>query len=175
MIELVLQQTNSTVTTTAFQQTSGGSLFGLPMTDVITACAGIAVAFFAFVTLWVAQKNRRKQSIEKQLEKLYNPMYEIMDWAVREQSASDKAQHIVHIGFENYQKLMNTFLGYGHYLHLKEHDEIKKILLSPVATGHVRTYPEKEFQKALYRIKLRREMLILDLYQLRGFPWKLRD
>jgi len=165
--------TNSTVTTTVVQQTSGASLFGLPLTDIITAGAGIAVAFFAFVTLWVAQKNRKKQSIEKQLEKLYNPMYEIMDWAVREQSASDKALHIVAIGFENYQKLMNTFLGYGHYLHPKAHDEIKKILLSPVATGHVRTYPEKEFQKALYRINLERTVLMADLYDLRGFPWEL--
>jgi hypothetical protein len=175
VLELIVQQTNSTVATTVVQQTLGASLFGLPLTDIITACAGIAVAFFGFVTLWVAQKNRKKQSIEKQLEKLYNPMYEIMDWAVREQSASDKAQQIIGVYPREYEELLTVFLGYGHYLHPEKHEEIKQLLVSPVSKGYVRTYPEEAFEKALTSITVSRARLMVDLYRLRGFPWRLKD
>lgn len=85
LIERILQ-TNSTVTTTVFQQISGASLFGLPLTDCITAIAGAIVAFFAIVTVLEGRKNRKRDSIEKQLEKLYGPIFEIL---VREATRRD--------------------------------------------------------------------------------------
>ena len=135
----------------------------------------IALAYYARVAIVEAKEDRRKDSIEKQLENLYNPMYEIMDWAVREQSASDKAQQIIGVGFENYEKLMTVFLGYGHYLRPEKHEEIKQLLVSPVDKGYVRTYPEETFKKALTSIEVSRARLMVELYRRGGFPWRLYD
>jgi len=134
-----------------------------------------ALVYYARVAVVEGNKNRKKDSIEKQLENLYSPMYEIMDWAVREQSASDKAQQIIGVGSENYEKLMTVLLGYGHYLRPEKHEEIKQLLVSPMDKTHVRTYPEETFKKTLSFIGVWRIKLMVDLYKLGGFPWKLRD
>ncbi len=92
MLEPVLHQTNSTVTTTIFQQQSGLSFLGLPLTDWITASTAVAIAVFTAVTFLEGWRNRRLTSVDRQLENFYNPVYEIMTDA-KERRTSDEEYH----------------------------------------------------------------------------------
>jgi hypothetical protein len=172
VIEQVL--TNSSATTTVLQQTSGLSssdwisLFSAVAMVAVT----IALAYYARVAIVEAKEGRRRDSIEKQLEKLYGPMFEIMDAAVceteerRKKAAPREFEQIIEMHFESYQKLWNVFLSYGHYFDSLIHDSISRLLLFPVEFGYVRKYPESEFKFWLGWIKDQRQRLRIELIAL---------
>jgi hypothetical protein len=88
LIEWILRS-NSTVTTTVFQQTSGASFFDwiinallqTTATDWIMVAVTVALVYYARVTILEGNKARRADSIERQLSNLYNPMFELLDQA----------------------------------------------------------------------------------------------
>jgi len=131
-MEQVLLQTNSTVITTVFQQASGASFLGLPVTDWIAAGAGVVVALFAYVTVREAQKNRRKDMVEKMLETVYSPLYDILR---RAQFADDrriirdypppKEYALTEEEFTHVREIIERF---GHYLGSQERMGFTKVL-----------------------------------------------
>jgi len=90
VLELIAQQTNSTVTTTVIQQVGGLFFLGLPLTDWITASTAVAIAFFTAVTFLEGWRNRRLASVDRQLENFYNPVYEIMTDAKERRSDDEE-------------------------------------------------------------------------------------
>jgi len=122
--------TNSTVTTTVLQQTTGASLLGLPLTDWISAGAGVVVAFFAYVTVREGRKNRKRDSIEIRLEKLYNPMFEAMErYEDFEQQISETQKgYYVHLLHSDCDILQSALTNYGHYLDFTGHAMMKDFL-----------------------------------------------
>jgi hypothetical protein len=160
-------QTNSTITTTIFQQQSGLSFLGLPLTDWITAITAIVVAVFAGVTVWEGTSNRRRDSIERQLERLYNPMFEIMDEALEERSEEEEKQQIMRVSLDHYTRLDEIFLSYGHYLNPILHDRIKELLRAPKESAEYdRPYPESKFMWCYMSIHAARDRLLSELYAL---------
>lgn len=160
MIERILLQTNSTVTTTILQQTSGVSffdwitnaLFQTTATDWIMVAVTLAIVYYARVTIKEGNKARKADSIERQLEKFYNPMYEIMNEAVEQQNEHEKIERIVRVHHESHEKLDEIFLNYGHYLDLIDQDKVRKLLHSPKERGYDRSYPDEGFRDCLLTI-----------------------
>ena len=180
MIEWVLQ-TNSTMTPTVFQETSGTSFLGFPVTDLIAAIAGAIVAIFAVVTVLEGKKNRRKDSIEKQLESLYNPMFELLDRAEPHFGAIHTAEWV-----PRYQRMLKTdvtelqsaLVKYGHYLDSNLYDLLKELFSFEMQEGdrHL-IFPDDivtaqnhdlkaNWTMCFLLIKSRREELIHDLRKL---------
>lgn len=166
MLELIVQQTNSTVTTTVIQQAGGLSFLGIPLTDWITASTAVVIAIFTVVTVWEGRRNRRKDSIEKQLEQLYNPMFEIMDEALMNQDQQGKADKTFSINDSNCEKLDDVFLNYGQYLNPSLHDRVKELLRSPKDRGYDRKYPAEKFVFCYIAIEVARGNLLSELYDL---------
>ena len=87
MIEQVL--TNSTVTTTVLQ--SAGGLAASDWISLFSAVAMIlltgALVYYSYRTIDEGKKNRRKDTIEKMLENVYSPLYDILR---RAQFADDR-------------------------------------------------------------------------------------
>jgi len=122
-------QTNSTVTTTILQQASSTPivLLGIPLTDWITAITGVLIALFAIVTVLEGRKNRRKDSIEKKLERLYNPLFELLDAFARHGHARQMPV-FVEVRDENFRSIVAAFRNYGHYLSHDEHESVKRLV-----------------------------------------------
>ena len=129
LIERIVLQTNSTVTTKILQQASSTPivLFGIPLTDWITAITGVFVALFAIVTVLEGRKNRRKDSIEKKLERLYNPLFELLD-AFARHGHTRQMPEFVEMRDENYRAIVVAFRNYGHYLSHDEHESVKRLV-----------------------------------------------
>ena len=157
--------TNSTVTTTVLQQASGAVFLGLPVTDWITAGAGVVVALFAYVTVREARRNRRKDMIEKMLEKLYNPMFEMLDTAKLVEITADTAAAYGGPPAGKYrwlgvsEDLKSILLNYGHYLGATEHDKTRELL----STQFLPQAPEADHTECLAFIKEKREQLTAEL------------
>jgi hypothetical protein len=156
------------VTTTVSQQ-NGASILGLPLTDWISAITAVVVAFFAGVTVWEGIRNRRKESIEKQLEKLYNPMFEIMDEALERQTVKEKETGIVRLGSAYDNKLRQIFFSYGHYLDPIVHDRMKELLNYP---DREIAYPVGKFTWCHLSVSAARDRLLSELYALEGKRWR---
>jgi hypothetical protein len=80
VLEAIVQQTNSTATTTVLQ-----SAGGLSTSDWISLFSGaamvlltVALVYYSRVAIVEGNKNRKKDSIEKQLERVYSPLYDIL-------------------------------------------------------------------------------------------------
>lgn len=194
MLELVIQQANSTVTTTVIQQTSGLSFLGLPLTDWITASTAVAITFFTAVTFLEGWRNRRLASVDKQLENFYNPVYEIMSDA-KERRSDDETYHggIFTVSLNNSKRLEELFLTYGHFLGMTpyldgiEHDTMRGVLLGArdgyctdamrgMLLGaregkHYRAYPEMYFQMCLSNVEVKRMVLLSQHDNLNSLFW----
>jgi len=124
--------TNSTVTTTVLQQTTGASLLGLPLTDWISAGAGVVVAFFAYVTVREARRNRRKDMVEKMLENVYSPLYDILRRAKfaedREMIRQSVSQREYVLTEEEFVQVRGIIERFGHYLGGQERMAITNVL-----------------------------------------------
>jgi len=97
MIEGLLLHTNSTVTTTILQETTGWSFLGASLTDWITAITAVAISVFAAVTVWEGARNRRKDTILKQLDGLYNPLYVLVKYL--ESISPDKKAGLTYLAY----------------------------------------------------------------------------
>lgn len=97
MIDGVPLQATSTVTTTILQQANGSPFLGASLTDWITAATAIAIALFAAVTVWDGRKNRRRETIEKQLDGLYNPLYVLVKYL--ESISPDKKPGLTYLAY----------------------------------------------------------------------------
>lgn len=130
MIEQSL--TNSTVTTTVLQQTSGAVFLGLPVTDWIAAGAGVVVAFFAYVTVREARRNRRKDMVEKMLENVYSPLYDILRRAKfaehREMIRQSVSQREYVLTEEEFVQVRGIIERFGYYLGGQERMAITNVL-----------------------------------------------
>lgn len=129
MIEWILQA-NSTVTTTVFQQTSGAPFLGISATELITAITAVLIALFTGVTVVEGWKNRRKDSIEKQLERLYSPVFEILDQAESQAySKSDREKiEFFRLPKDDCIAIRSALANYGHYLKPLERDSMRKLV-----------------------------------------------
>ena len=162
-----VQQTNSTVTTTALQPASG--LSSSDWISLFSAVAMIAVtialAYYARVAIVEAKEGRRRDSIEKQLEKLYNPMFEILDTAKPVEITADSAA--AHGGtpagkyrwLGAHDDVRSILRNHGHYLRATEHDKIRELL----STEFLPEVPEADHAECLAFIREKREQLAAEL------------
>lgn len=130
----------------------------------------IALVYYARVTIKEGNKARRADSIERQLETFYNPMYEIMTEAVEQQNAPEKTRGIVRVG--QYEELDEMFLKYSHYLKQPtDQHKVRQLLLFPKKKGYEEgCYPDKEFKDCLTNISVIRARLWIDYQELTGSP-----
>jgi hypothetical protein len=136
VLELIVQQTNSTVTATFLQRTSGASffdwitnaLFQTTVTDWITVAVTVALVYYARVTILEGNKARRAESIERQLSRLYNPMFEILGGA-EELQLPERGRIVVRLILKtNVAELWRILGGYGHFLDRTQHDKMRTLL-----------------------------------------------
>ena len=132
MIEGILLETNSTVTTTVLQQPSGVSFFDwitrallqTTATDWIMVAVTVALVYYARATISEGKKARKLDSYVKQLVNLFNPMAHILHRAkhyVEPLAVFNEAGESL---TPTYQKLLKTdvvnlrkiFVEYGHYV-----------------------------------------------------------
>ena len=183
-------QSNSTVTTTVFRQTSSAPLFDwiinallqTTVTDWIMVAVTVALVYYARVTILEGNKARRADSIERQLTNLYNPMFELLDQAKPFEYKRD-AQHEGewHEGMglkdgkyhrvtqTDHTKLRAILVNYGHYLNKSEHDNMRQLLSE---TGEV-VYDTRDvyyygtyYSRCLNLIREKQEGLSSDLRKL---------
>ena len=85
----------------------------------------IALAYYARVAIVEAKKDRRKDSIEKQLEKLYNPLFEILERGEVHPELGGMYRKVLNSDID---QILSILLNYGHYLGSTERDRMKKAL-----------------------------------------------
>jgi hypothetical protein len=133
VIERLLLQTNSATRTTILQQLGGLSSaeWTMVFSNVVMAAASLALVIYAALAIREAKRDRRKDSIEKQPENLYSPMFEIMDQKEVYPDYGDHEHEKIY-----YCRLLKTdcaalrsaLTSYGHYLDFTEHAKIKTLL-----------------------------------------------
>jgi hypothetical protein len=122
------------VTTTVLQQTSG-----LSSSDWISLFSGMAMVFLTFALVYYARvavvegnKNRKKDSIEKQLENVYSPLYDILRRAKfaedREIIRQYHSQREYALTEEEFKRVREIIERFGHYLGSQERMAIPKVL-----------------------------------------------
>lgn len=140
-----------------------------------------ALVYYAYRTIDEGKKDRTKDSIEKQLENLYNPLFEIMSEGEPYGTFSSRHQKKL-----RYRRLLKTdrttlrsaLVSYGHYLDLETHEAIKSLLYIEEKSGksHV-IFPDDETTAELYalidtygdclrRVREKRKQLIADYRKL---------
>ena len=159
MIEWLLSLTNSTVTTTGLQQSNGISLTDwltivlLPWVTLLSAIVmtivTIVLARYAYVTIEEGKKNRRKDTVERMLENLYSPLYEILRRARYE---TDKFKLMVIaewnkegrggprdcvLSEEQLARVREVVERFGHYMDPVEQALLTKVLANPNSIGAI--------------------------------------
>jgi hypothetical protein len=167
VIEYILQ-TNSTVTTTILQQQPPpindwimNGLLHMTLTDWITVAITGALVYYAYRTVEEGKKDRYKDSLEKRLEKLYNPMFEILTRAEeRIETKSDgkdyKYQMLRH---SDHEKLCNIVENHSHYLRKEEYQKTKQMLSHVQYLKDYAVYQLKEYDECLGFASARRDEL----------------
>lgn len=172
MLERVLQQTNSTVTTTVFQSTSGASFLGLPVTDWITAISSaimvavtIALVYYAHATIEEGKNDRKKSSIEKQLERLYNPLYEFLDILENYRLEHNPEMILIGVSDDNFARTIRVFQNYGQYLDRDTHRKVAQLVsdIVPSQDGKSRFLRVPHIQSCLAPITSKRAELKKEL------------
>jgi len=147
-----------------------------------------ALVYYAYRTIEEGKKNRRKDSIEKQLEKLYNPLFEIMSEAdsYETKTSTGQVHSYVNLLKTDVTRIREVLLSYGHYLPPFEHDSLKRlfsfelspsdrVLQFPYNDVTARThYLDTDFAFCSAFVRTKRHTLMLELYSLRGMPWKIK-
>jgi len=104
---------------------------------IVTGFATAVLTYYAYVTIDEGKKNRRKDTMEKMLENLYSPLYELLRrarheetderrWA-RQQAFSPQTHGPRDYAFKEseFAELRRILERYGHYL-----DEVKLMKLN---------------------------------------------
>lgn len=176
MLGLIVQQTNSTVTTTVFQQTSGLSFLGIPLTDWITASMAVAIVVLTVVTFLEGWRTRRIDLIERQLERFYNPVYEIMGNMIRSGN-KERDVDVITVSPHDLEILDKLFLTYGHYLSFSPFidgylDDAIRNLLRHAREGADRgAYSSDAFRQCRDYVEVTRMGLLGELDQLNSVFW----
>jgi hypothetical protein len=97
--------------------------------EVLTLLAAIAVALYAYKTVYEMMKDRRKATVEKKLEKVYTPIYEILLGA-RERGRTNHGPSTWAVRGEEMERIKAIIREYGHYFESTEDlDSFRKTLL----------------------------------------------
>jgi len=141
----------------------------------ITAIASAAIVYYAYVTIKEGKKNRRKDTIEKMLENLYSPLYEILRRAKFENDERSQARSKI-AGFDwvVYRSELDQMQGiierFGHYFdNQAEAEELSMLIMRPkytrVGVSGIFGFDEQMASHFDYiknsRDKLRKELLEL--------------
>ena len=123
----------------------------------------LALVYYSRVAIVEGAKNRKKGSIEKQLEKLYNPMFEILDTAKSTEVTTAGAFPYLPVGrhrlLDAPDDVRSILLNYGHYLRATEHHKIRELL----STKFLPYTPEADHAECLAFIREKREQLTAEL------------
>jgi hypothetical protein len=97
--------------------------------EVLTLLAAIAVALYAYKTVYEMMKDRRKDTVEKKLEKVYTPIYETLLGA-RERGRTTYGPSTWAVREEEMERIKAIIREYGHYFEKTEDlDSFRKTLL----------------------------------------------
>lgn len=142
--------------------------------EVLTLMATIAVALYAFKTVYEMTKDRRKDTVERMLENVYSPLYEILRKAKFENGDRSKARS--HPGFEwsvkddELDRIRNTVERFGHYFDRDEVTKFSRLLEKPkrtrVSVFWFNGFSEVEMSGRFEYIKKQRQDLMEELRQL---------
>jgi uncharacterized membrane protein len=163
-----LLQTSSTVTASIFQQSSGASFLGLPVTDWVTAISGaimvavtVALVYYARTTIEEGKKDRNKDSAEKRLERVYNPMFEILTGAEEhvEMSGLRVESRYRMVPLAEDKRLHQIVENYGHYLRPEEYRVIKQMLTNARYLQVAALYDPGDYKECLDFVSARRDEL----------------
>lgn len=126
--------------------------------------------YYAAVTISEGKKNRSKDTLERKLARLYNPLFEILS------TSKDPGRQIVGktkttflCQMESVERMRRIFEGYSFYLDPEERDKIKAAIYPPGAKGTpLRAYEldGQSLETALTCLKDKRESLNKELRKL---------
>ena len=142
---------------------------------VIMAAATVALVRYAHVTIEEGKKDRRKDMIERQLEKVYSPLYEILRRAKFENGDRSKARQVLRVDWvahlDEYTRMREIVVVFGHYFeNQKELELFAKALENPRTEpepfGKWRGFEETVMWARFKHIMDKRERLFQDLVEL---------
>lgn len=146
--------------------------------EVLTLLAAIAVALYAYKTVYEMTKDRRKDTVERMLENVYSPLYEILRKAKFENDERSKARSLP--GFEwslkddELDRIRNTVERFGHYFDRDEIAKFSKLLENPKRTRvnvfWFNGFSEVEMSRCFKYIMKQRQDLTEELRQLTKPP-----
>lgn len=132
--------------------------------------ATVALAYYAYVTAKEGKKGRETNSIEKQLEKVYTPMCEILSHAKSHTQTNNQGQEIRYamIFGSDHEKLLDILENYGHYLEREVRPRVRELLANCSCTQSARDagyvlYSDTEYKECRRSIAERREKLLTTL------------
>ena len=141
----------------------------------VTAIASAVIGYYAYVTIKEGKKNRRKDTIEKMLENLYSPLYEILRRARFENDERSQARSkiagfdwVVHRSeLDQMREMMERF---GHYFDNRaKAQELSMLIMRPkytrVGTSPIYGFDEQMANHFEY-IKNTRDKLHEELVEL---------
>ena len=138
---------------------------------VIMTAATVALARYAYVTIEEGKKDRRKDTIEKQLENVYTPIYEILRLARdRGQPLDSSTWAVSKKELERIDKIIATF---GHYFGRDDLERFRKTLQrgkEEPAYKETMLYQTAEINDAVQYIEKRRKDLMTELEELTAAP-----
>lgn len=101
----------------------------LGATEILTLIAAVAVALYAYKTVHEMTKDRRKDRIEKMLEKVYNPFYEILSrQADKPVEATSTQPELYLYGTQDIRQLERIINCFSQYLKPVERAKIGQAL-----------------------------------------------
>jgi hypothetical protein len=139
LIDWVLR-TNPVIATTILQQPPPSAkmindwivngLLDITLTDLISLGITAALVYYAYGAVEESKKQRQKDSAEKRLEKLYNPMYEILIRAEKTVlTGSDGKDYEYRVlGKSEHDRLWGIVENHSHYLRPEEYKKTKQML-----------------------------------------------
>jgi CRISPR/Cas system-associated protein Cas10 (large subunit of type III CRISPR-Cas system) len=125
----------------------------------------IALAYYAHATMEEGKKNRRKASIEKQLERLYNPLYEFLSILEKYRLEHNPKMEVVGVSTDNFERTLRIFQNYGHYLDPGTHRKVSELVseIVPSQDGQSRFLRVPHIQSCLAPITSKRTELKKEL------------
>jgi hypothetical protein len=100
--------------------------------ELLTLLAAIAVAIYAYKTVYEMTKDRRKDAVEKKLEKVYTPIYEILLGA-REKGRTDHGPSTWDLSVDEAERIKGIMRHYGHYF--KDKADLDRFRLTILRKG----------------------------------------
>ena len=133
------------------------------------ALTSIALVIYAAMTVEEGKKNRRKDTVEKMLENLYSPVYEMLSRAVK-LVRDGVIRPGVDFALIDTGQIRKTIDKFGHYMDSYEKGALSDLIEAIEEQGaSVNVTPEcvslitKSFYDRLSHVRLRREQLMQEL------------